>query len=200
MLERIPELPGIELELDDYFADFGSRLWQVDATWKLERRQSFREPDVPSWVAWAEGDRERSLALAEEMRAGIAELQRRLDAQGIVQRRVRIVDLPVTDYLAWELNVLRIRAELGERIRVLSSSALAVLEASGRPVPEVIMLGEHIAYQVHYDAGGVVTGAKLVTAPRVTAACLPEVAGLWEQGEDLGAFLARTNVLSSARS
>ncbi|MEV5704492.1 DUF6879 family protein [Actinoallomurus sp. NPDC052274] len=199
MLERVAGLPGVGLKLDDYFTDFDSRLWQVDSTWKLERRQSFREPDVPSWVAWAEGDRERSLALAEEMRAGISELQRRLDAHGIVQRRVRIVDLPATDYLCWELTVLRIRAELGERIRVLPSSALATLEASG-PLPEVILLGERVAYQVRYADDGVVTGAKLMTEPRVTAACLSEMAGLWDQGEDLGVFLARTNVLPSGRS
>ncbi|MEV0403015.1 DUF6879 family protein [Actinoallomurus sp. NPDC050550] len=199
MLERVAELPGIELKLDDYFADFDSRLWQVNSTWKLERRQSFREPDVPSWVALAAGDRERSLVLAEEMRAGIAELQRRLDGHGIVQRRVRIVDLPITDYLWWELNILRIRAELGERIRVLPPSALAALEASG-PLPEVILLGEHIVYQVRYDDDGVVTGAKLMTDPQVAAACLSEVTTLWDQGEDLDAFLERTNVLTNERS
>jgi hypothetical protein len=64
-----------------------------------------------------------SLALADEMRGGIAEYQRRLDEQGIVQRRVWIVELPLSDYLQWELHVLRIRADLGERIRVLPPSA-----------------------------------------------------------------------------
>jgi hypothetical protein len=47
----------------------------------------------------AEGDRKRSLALADEMRTGIAEYQRRLDAQGSVQRRIRVVELPLSDYL-----------------------------------------------------------------------------------------------------
>jgi hypothetical protein len=95
----------------------------------------------------AEGDRERSLALADGMRDGIAEHQRRLDAYGIVQRRLRIVELPLSDYLRWELYVLRIRADLGERIRVLSPSAVASWETSA-PLPEIILLGEHITYQV----------------------------------------------------
>ena len=70
---------------------------------------------MPSWLAMSNGDRERSLALADEMCDGIAEYQRRLDKQGVVQRRVRIVELPLSDYLWWELYVLRIRADLGER-------------------------------------------------------------------------------------
>ena len=56
MLERVAQLPGKELKLDDYFEDFEDRFWRVDSSWKLERRQEFREPDVPSWAAMAEGD------------------------------------------------------------------------------------------------------------------------------------------------
>ena len=58
MLERVAELTGQELKLDAYFEDFDARFWRVDSSWKLERRQVFQEPDVPSW-AMAAGDRER---------------------------------------------------------------------------------------------------------------------------------------------
>lgn len=195
MLERVAELVGQELKLDDYFEDFDARFWRVDSSWKLERRQVFQEPDVPSWAALAEGDRERSLALADEMRAGIAEYQRRLDAQGIVQRRIRVVELPLSDYLWWELYVLRIRADLGERIRVLPPSAVASWETSG-PLPEIILLGEQTTYQVRYDHDGIVTGAKLLADPEVTAACRAEMTALWQKAEDLASFLARTGVLA----
>jgi hypothetical protein len=195
MLERVAELTGQELKLDDYFEDFDTRFWQVDSSWKLERRQVFQEPDVPSWAAMAEGDRERSRALADEMRAGIAEHQRRLDVRGIVQRRIRVVELPLSDYLWWELYVLRIRADLGERIRVLPASAVASWETSV-PLPEVLPLGEQITYQVRYDQQGIVTGAKLLADPEVTAACRSEMAALWEKGEDLADFLTRTGVLA----
>ncbi|MGH3373433.1 MAG: DUF6879 family protein [Actinoallomurus sp.] len=152
MLERVAELPGHELKLDEYFEDFDARFWQVDSSWKLERRQVFQEPDVPSWVAMAGGDRERSLKLADGMRAGTAEHQRRLDAQGIVQRRIRVVELPLSDYLRWELYVLRIRADLGERIRVLPPSHVASWESAGL-LPEIILLGEQTTYQVRSDRG-----------------------------------------------
>ncbi|WP_329246744.1 hypothetical protein OG417_52265 [Actinoallomurus sp. NBC_01490] len=125
MLERVAELTGQELKLDEYFEDFDARFWQVDSPRKLEHRQVFQEPDVPSWAALADGDRERSLALADEMRTGIAEHQRRLDAHGIVQRRIRVVELPLSDYLWWELYILRIRADPGARIRVLAPSDVA---------------------------------------------------------------------------
>lgn len=198
MLERVAELTGQELKLDNYFEDFDARFWQVDSSWKLERRQVFQEPDVPSWGAMAKGDRERSLALADEMRDGIAEHQRRLDAQGIIQRRLRIVELPLSDYLWWELYVLRIRADLGERIRVLSPSAVASWETSGS-LPEIILLGEHTTYQVRYDQDGIVTGAKLLADPEVTTACRAEMAALWAKGEDLASFLTRTGVLADTR-
>jgi len=194
MLERIADLTGRELALDDYFADFEERFWQVDSTWKLERGQVFQEPDVPSWVAMAEGDHERALALADEMRDGIAEHQRRLDQRGIVQRRVRIVELPLTDYLRWELYVLRIRADLGERIRVLPPSGVASWEKSGRALPELIVLGDSVTYEVRYDNGGVVTGAKLLTDPEISATCGAEIATLWRQGENLIDFLSRMGV------
>lgn len=198
MLERVAELTGQELRLDKYFEDFDARFWQVDSSWKLERRQVFQEPDVPSWGAMAKGDRERSLALADEMREGIAEHQRRLDAQGIIQRRLRIVELPLSDYLWWELYVLRIRADLGERIRVLSPSAVASWETSGS-LPEIILLGKHTTYQVRHDQDGIVTGAKLLADPEVTTACRAEMAALWEKGEDLASFLTRTGVLADTR-
>jgi hypothetical protein len=193
MLDRVAELTGQELKLDEYFEDFDTRFWQVDSSWKLERRQVFQEPDVPSWAAMAEGDRERSLALADEMRAGLAEHQRRLDARGIVQRRIRIVELPLSDYLWWELYVLRIRTDLGERIRVLPPQDVASWETSGM-LPEIILLGEQTTYQVRYDNDGVLTGAKLLTDPKVAAACRTEMAALWTKGEDLASFLTRTDV------
>ncbi len=199
MLDRIAELAGRELELDEYFTDFEARFWQAGHTWKLERCQVFQEPDVPSWEAMVKGDRERSLSLADEMRAGIADHQRRLDARGITQRRLRIVELPLSDYLRWELYVLRIRADLGERIRVSPPSAVASCEAT-HPLPEIIVLGEQATYEVRYDRDGVITGAKLLADREVAAACGAEIADLWRQGEDLATFLTRTGVLADESS
>jgi hypothetical protein len=195
VLEQVAQLPGKELTLNDYFEDFEARFWQVDSSWKLERQQVFREPDVPSWAAMAEGDWQRAHLLADEMRAGISEHQRRLDAKGIVQCRVRFVELPLSDYLRWELYVLRIRADLGERIRVLSPSTVASWETADL-LPEIIVLGNRTVYQVRYDSDGIVTGAKLTTDPEIADGCLTELESLWRQGEDLRDFLTRSGALT----
>ena len=132
------------------------------------------------------------------MGAGIGEHQRRLDAKGIVQRRVRVVEVPLSDYLRWELYVLRIRADLGERIRVLSPTDITSWE-TGSPLPEIIVLGDRTVYQVRYDGDGIVTGAKLLTDPRIAASCRTELEVLWRQGEELSGFLTRTDVLTGSR-
>jgi hypothetical protein len=191
MLELVTNLDGEELGLDDYLQDFEDRFWRVSETWKLERQQTFEEPDVPSWVAWAKGDPETALAQAEEMRTGIAGHQRRLDEASITQYRARIVELPLSDYLRWELHILRIRAGLGERIRVLPPEALATMEAA-RHVPEILVLGDLATYQVKYDSNGVLSGAKLLDDPHVALACREEIASLWRKREELINFLNRT--------
>lgn len=191
MLELLTDLDGEELGLDDYLRDFEGRFWRVNETWKLERQQTFQEPDVPSWAAWAKGDPETAIAQAEEMRTGIAEHQRRLDEAGIAQHRARIVELPLSDYLRWELHILRIRAGLGERIRVLPPEALSTVEMTAH-LPETLVLGDLAAYQVRYDSEGVLSGAKLFDDPHVALACRNEIASLWREGEELISFLDRT--------
>lgn len=180
-------MPGTELGLEEYFADFEDRFWQSGFSWKLECRQEFREPGVPSWEAMAGGDWGLAYRLAEEMRPGISDHQLRLDAEKIVQRRVRVVELPLTDYLRWELYVLRIRAELGERIRVVPPAG---------PMPEIIVLGEEVVYQVRYDELGVVTGAKLVDDPDLAVGCIADLEVIWRGAEELSGFLDRTEALA----
>jgi hypothetical protein len=190
MLERLVDLPGTELGLDAYLGDFESCFWRVAESWKLERQQTFREPEVPSWVAMAEGDWATALRLAEDMRPAIKGLQQRLDEHGITQNRVRIVERPLSPYLWWELHVLRIRAEEGERIRVLDAAAVHSLEET-RDLPEVLVLGEQVGYVIRYDGTGVLDGARKLTDAQTIAACREEIAALHRQGEDLLSYFAR---------
>ncbi|MCW2904826.1 MAG: hypothetical protein JWO67_7091 [Streptosporangiaceae bacterium] len=189
MLERLLDLPGRELGLDAYLSDFESYFWQVDETWKLERQQTFREPDVPSWAALAEGDCAKALRLAEEMRPSIRAHQERLDERGITQHRIRIVEMPPSPYLWWELHILRIRAELGERITVLDAAGLRSLEET-RELPEVLVLGDQAAYVIQYDRTGVLNGARKLTDPQIVRACREEIAALHRKGEDLLSYFS----------
>lgn len=82
---------------------------------------------------------------------------------------------------------------------MLPPSAVASRETSGRPLPEIIVLGEHTTYEVRYDGDGIVTGAKLLADPAISSTCGAEIAALWRQGEDLADFLSRTDVLTESR-
>jgi hypothetical protein len=194
MLDLVPDLPGERLGLKSYSADFQEHFWTADVTWKLERQESFREPTVPSWAAMERGDWNTAVRLIEEMRGGRAEFQRKLDRQGIVQRRIRIVGHPVTPYLQWEMHALRLWAELGEEIRVLPTEAVHDLEPV-RMLPEVVVLGGRSAgspvmYEILYRAGELV-GARKLTDRRLIAECRKEIAALWSEGEDLFDYFDR---------
>jgi hypothetical protein len=189
MLERLPFLPAETLELGDYSDDFHQNFWATHASWKLERQESFREPRVQSWVAMERGDWSTALRLIEEMRAGRAEHQRKLDEKGIVQRRVRIVTRPLTPYLQWELTALRVYAELGEEIRVLPTTAVRGREAA-RKLPEVLVLGGAVMYEIIYR-DGTLAGARKFTDRDLVAACRDEIADLWHAGENLLSYFDR---------
>jgi hypothetical protein len=194
MLERVHDLPGQGLGLKSYSSDFQENFWTADVTWKLERQESFREPAVPSWAAMERGDWDTAVRLVEEMRAGRAELQKKLDQKGIVQRRIRIVGHPVTPYLQWEMHALRLWAELGEEIRVLPAEAVRALEPV-RTLPEVVVLGGRSAispvmYEILYR-GGELAGARKLTDRHLIAACRREIATLWSKGEDLFGYFDR---------
>nr|WP_189162824.1 DUF6879 family protein [Sphaerisporangium melleum] len=148
---------------------------------------TFKEPASASWVAMAEGDWDKSLRLAEELRAGRHEHQRELDRKGITQRRVRFVCDPPTPYLQWELHLLVIWAQLGEQIRVLPTAAASPRETQGT-LPEVLVLGHDSANPVMYDIqyeNGVLAGARKFTEPDLIKICRHEIMTYWEQGEDL---------------
>ncbi|MFC7381713.1 DUF6879 family protein [Sphaerisporangium rhizosphaerae] len=187
MLEQLSGLPAEVLDLTSYRNDFQENFWRVDASWKLERQITFKEPSSPSWVAMAEGHWEKSLRLADELRAARAEHQRQLDRHGITQRRVRFVCEPPTSYLQWELHLLMIWAELGEEIRILPADTIAHLETHSA-LPEVVVLGDRSGHPVMYDityTDGVLAGARKFTDIHLVASCRDEIRDHWRQGEDL---------------
>ncbi|WP_445402438.1 DUF6879 family protein [Streptomyces sp. LE64] len=163
---------GTPLELDDYLGDFAARFWDTDpsGSWKLERQQSFREPGVASWEAFARGDWDRSLHLLAEQRGHYEEYLGKIADHGFALHRVRVVEEPLDPYLQWELHLLRLKEECGEVTRVVGPERVRAWEAAG-PLPEVIVLGDAVLYDIRYDARGVLAGAVRHTdAPTVTAA------------------------------
>lgn len=107
-----------------------------------------------------------------------------------MQRRLRVVEFPVTPYVQWELHVLRLRVDAGDRIRVLDARAIADVERK-RPVPEVVILGDAVMYEVQYDAEGNADGARRYGDPALIAETSAGFDVLYARAEDFRDFFAR---------
>jgi hypothetical protein len=189
MLERIPEVHGQVLDLDAY-SDFFDAAYKKIIFWKLERRQTFREPGDASWEAFDTGNWARSLELndaeRESVRAKVAE-----DATlGVESRRLRIVETPVTPYLQWEMQHFRLLAEEGEDLRVLHAEQVRAWEKAG-PLPEIVVLGECALFEILYDQAGSATGARRIHDSDVISACASEIADLYARAEPLLDYFER---------
>ncbi|MBP2472563.1 hypothetical protein JOF53_001435 [Crossiella equi] len=158
--------------------------------WKLERQQHFAEPDNPSWRAFHGGDwglaRQRLAAMREEFTA----YYRRALARGVRHWRVRVVELPLTPYLHWELHVLRLRVACGANARVVGPEQVRALERDG-PLPEVFTLGTRVLYQARYDEHGVLAGGRRRTGAELVARWQRTIAGLYQTGQELVTFFER---------
>jgi hypothetical protein len=188
MLDRINEIPGVVLSADGYLDDFWPNFRNIDDVfWKLERIQSFRQSGEPSWVAMM-GDWDRSLKLIDDEPAAAREPGRR--AKSVTRRRIRIVEQPVTPYLQWEMHVLALRAAATEKVRVLDAAEVADLEID-RPLPELVVLGSLVMYEITYDSTGAHSGARRIDDPEVIAACRGELDKLYAVGEDFRTYYER---------
>jgi hypothetical protein len=181
---------GERLELPEYYADFQDSFRRARAFWKLERGQVFAEPGDPSWVAFDGGDWPEAMRLLEERREDLKLYHKENAAAGTVPRRIRIVSLPVTPYLQWELHLLKIRDETGGPIRVLPTSAVADLEDQG-PLPDIYTMDGTVMYQAVYDEHGVLEHALRFTDQALVTRCRDFIAGLYARGEPIGDFFER---------
>ncbi|WP_344880090.1 DUF6879 family protein [Nonomuraea antimicrobica] len=178
------------LSADEYLDDFWPNFRKTDdVLWKLERIQSFRQAGEPSWVAMMEGDWNRSLKLIDA-ETGAAGEPERAPPERFVRRRIRIVEQPVTPYLQWEMHVLALRGATVEQVRVLDAGEVAELEV-GRRLPELVLLGTAVMYEVTYDKTGTHSGARRIDDREVIAACRGELDKLFTGGEDFRAYYER---------
>ncbi|MEU1658703.1 DUF6879 family protein [Streptomyces griseofuscus] len=191
MFDSFPHGVSERLDRPTYHADF----WRVRASGirhmnKLERGQEFKERGFASWEAFAAGEWDRALSLVQEKREGYERQFREAAQLGILERRLRVVEFPVTPYVQWELHVLRVRVELGDHIKVLDARKISDIEQD-RPVPEVVILGEVAMYEVVYDDDGNAAGANRFTDPALIRETSAGFEALYERGEDFHDFFDR---------
>lgn len=186
-------LTGTVLTAEEYLADFTRCFWEDNGgvSWKLERRQEFVESANESWEASLRGDWHESLTLLERGRVEVADYERRIAQHGMEVRRVRVVESPISRYLLWELSSLHVRHEVGGKIRVVGRQEIAEHERGTDVLPELFLLSRGIAYQVLYDQNGELEGAVKCTDPEQVERWSALITGLYERGEELGAFFER---------
>ncbi|WOI61954.1 DUF6879 family protein [Streptomyces fradiae] len=179
------------LDRPAYHADLG-RIYTSGIGFlnKLERGQHFKERGFPSWEAFAHGDWERALSLADERRGEYAEEIRRASELGVTHRRLRVVEFPVTPYVQWELFVLRVRVDVGDAIRVVDARDISSIERN-RLVPEVVILGDVVMYEVVYDDDGNADGANRYTDSALIRETNAGFDALYERGEGFHDFFDR---------
>jgi hypothetical protein len=192
MRDLLSASPGERLGLEAYREDFRRRDFAVDGcdSWKLERRQGFREPGDPSWEAFVRGDWEQALRLIEARRGELLDLSRLAAGHDCRLVRVRVVEQPLTPYLQWELHLLRVRAECGELIRLIGPEHVATYEQFGL-VPELVTLNDDTVYEILYDADGVLAGAVRYLGRASRDRVAGRIEELYVLGEDIDTFFDR---------
>jgi hypothetical protein len=181
---------GERLELPVLYDDSDRDLARAREFWKLERGQEFAEPGNASWEAFARGDWDESLRLIEDFREGMIRHQQSLAAGGTSTYRIRIVSLPPTPYVQWELHVLRLRDETGALTRVLLDTEVADLEDEGQ-LPDIQTMDREVMYQPIYDASGVGECGVRYTDKALVSRCRDFIADLYARGEPLADFFRR---------
>lgn len=191
MFDSFPQ--GISTRLDrpryheEYYRTLKSGIGHLN---KLERGQNFKERGFASWEAFAAGQWDEALSLIAERRDAYVQQVEEADRLGVLQRRLRVVELPVTPYVQWELHVLRLRVEVGDRIRLLDARTITDIEKQCH-VPEVVILGDVAMFEVQYDDDGNAAGANHYTDPELIAETSAGFDALYGQGEEYADFFDR---------
>jgi len=183
---------GERLLGDAYWQDFGENFWKTDESgfWKLERLQTFQEPGSESWRAFADGDWAEARRLTQARRPSMEEYYRKIADHGFGTCRVRVVERPIVPYLQWELDLLRLRDELGGAVRVVDADRVADLERSGI-LPEIVTLGSDVMYELLYDHDGLQLGGVRYTDRGLIEQCRARIKDLYAAGEELPVFYER---------
>jgi hypothetical protein len=191
MLDRVHDIPGRVFDRPAYHADRRRTEQEMPGiVWKLERSQKFREPYDPSWQALVEGRWHDAIALHEKDREHARSTHQRNRKNGVELRRLRIVERPVTPYLQWETHFFKILVEEGYALRVLEAEHVRHLERT-RPLPELLVHGDQVLYEVCYDAEGTPSGARRIDDPDVVAPVQHELTLLWAKGEPFMDYFKR---------
>lgn len=191
MRHLLNDVAGTRLDRETYKGDFRERFWASgNRLLKLEAQQTFAEPDDRSWkAAFVGGDWELALRLIDERRTEYEKDKERMRDLRITSRRLRVVRLPLSPYLQWELRVLRLMNEISDEIRVLDATH-APAHPAGGVLPELVVVND-TTYEVLYDDTGALSGAIRRNDAGLAGSCRELISAWYDTGEDVGDFCTR---------
>ncbi|WP_286990768.1 DUF6879 family protein [Thermomonospora sp. CIF 1] len=110
------------LTLEEFQQAFGEAWSRLKRRFlKVECWQSYREADgVRSQKAYQEGKAELARELLREEAKGDQPLYEEVNARNLEFTRIRLISLPLTDYLRYEMINYEIRRALGENIEFVT--------------------------------------------------------------------------------
>lgn len=145
----------MSLGASEYVADFYKKYESATTRIrKWESRQTFREPGNDSWEAFQTDNWQEAMRLAVEPDEQLEKFYRIAKNRGVAFQRCRLIKLPLTPYLQWELALLRLRTPMGETVRLLG------LPPADESHIELISIDEHYLYEISYDDHGELVGAR----------------------------------------
>ncbi len=114
---------------------------------------------------------------------------------GRLWRRVRVVELPLTEYVRWEIAAYIESSVLGEQIRILVRTSTFTDLTEDFWLFDADQPGQAAAVAMHFDADGRPGEHQLVTDPDLIAAYAQAAARAWDAATPLNEFLAAGNSL-----
>ena len=144
---------------------------------KLELRDVYM-PDDPGFLAWLSGDADGAVAsYANWTRTARAAVSR-----GVSMRRVRVVSMPVTQYIAFEHAITnQVNIAAGEVVRWLPRQHTSWICLPGN---DVWVFDDRIVQFYHFSGDGDYLGDGVTEEPAVVRQCADAFLTAWEHGID----------------
>lgn len=188
---------GIRLGLEEFQSQFAAAWSQLRTRFlKVECWQEYQELEATeSQKAYRDGGISAARELLEQEAQGDRPLYDDIQRRQLDYARVRLLKLPLTDYLKYEMTAYSIRASVGENIEVvqLPSSAAVPSEKNF----DFLLFDRHTALVHDYGAAdaGAQTGGWISHDAQIISTLEEQALALRARAVPLKEFMAATRIL-----
>lgn len=184
----VPERIGSWIPLEEWMSLF-DKSWDSLRSYyfQFERLQEYKEKNNPSWEEFNRGNFEEAEKKIEgAIKADIPYYQD-LCQKNIQYVRVHAAEIPLSDYLLWELSVYRILSWYGQRIMICDISGLDEGDELRRSYDFLLFDEDKVMIQ-DYGEDGILSGGWMVEDANKIGAFVKLAENLVSASVPLGAF------------